>query len=167
MTTSSTQIALVATSPTTNASTAPPPSSWVLGSTPSVSQRSNSLVVLSNRERRTLLDKMLLLLASLAITQPFYFVADAYHRFVHAGIVAQGILQYLSSTFPTLVWGSFGSWLRTIRPGIPSPPSSPTLRKSGRLNDSARSWAAACGSTSFSAKPRIKRRSARCSSVGL
>lgn len=44
---------------------------------------------------------------------------DAYHRFVHAGIVAQGLLQYLSATFPTLVWGSFGSWLRTIRPGIP------------------------------------------------
>jgi hypothetical protein len=43
----------------------------------------------------------------------------AYHRFVHAGIVAQGLLQYLSSTFPTLVWASFGSWLRTIRPGIP------------------------------------------------
>ena len=44
---------------------------------------------------------------------------DAYHRFVHAGIVAQGLLQYLSSTFPALVWGSFGSWLRTIRVGIP------------------------------------------------
>ena len=44
---------------------------------------------------------------------------DAYHRFVHAGIVAQGLLQYLSSTVPTLVWGSFGSWLRTIRPGLP------------------------------------------------
>ncbi len=44
---------------------------------------------------------------------------DAYHRFVHAGIVAQGLLQYLSSTFPTLVWDSFGSWIRTIRPGIP------------------------------------------------
>ncbi|MBZ5626733.1 MAG: transposase [Acidobacteriia bacterium] len=44
---------------------------------------------------------------------------DAYHRFVHAGIVAQGLLQYLSSTFPTLVWSSFGSWLRTIRPEIP------------------------------------------------
>jgi hypothetical protein len=44
---------------------------------------------------------------------------DAYHRFVHAGIVAQGLLHYLSSAFPTLVWGCFGSWLRTIRPGIP------------------------------------------------
>jgi hypothetical protein len=43
----------------------------------------------------------------------------AYHRFVQAGIVAQGLLHYLSSTFPTLVWDSFGSWLRTIRPGIP------------------------------------------------
>jgi len=44
---------------------------------------------------------------------------DAYHRFVHAGIVAQGILQYLSATFPSLVWASFGSWLRTIRSDIP------------------------------------------------
>ena len=44
---------------------------------------------------------------------------NAYHRFVHAGIVAQGTLQYLASAFPTRVWNSFGSWLRTIRPGIP------------------------------------------------
>jgi hypothetical protein len=43
----------------------------------------------------------------------------AYHRFVHAGIVAQGTLQYLSCAFPGLVWSCFGSWLRTIRPGIP------------------------------------------------
>lgn len=43
----------------------------------------------------------------------------AYHRFVHAGIVAQGTLQYLSCSFPELVWSSFGSWIRTIRPGIP------------------------------------------------
>jgi hypothetical protein len=44
---------------------------------------------------------------------------NAYHLFIHAGIVAQGLLQYLSATFPALVWSSFGSWLRTIRPGIP------------------------------------------------
>ncbi len=44
---------------------------------------------------------------------------DAYHRFVHAGIVAQGILHYLASAYPGLLWNSFGSWLRTIRPGIP------------------------------------------------
>ncbi len=43
----------------------------------------------------------------------------AYHRFVHAGIVAQGALQYLACACPALVWDCFGSWLRTIRPGIP------------------------------------------------
>jgi hypothetical protein len=42
----------------------------------------------------------------------------AYHVFIQAGIVCQGLLQYLSVTFPALVWNSFGSWLRTIRPGI-------------------------------------------------
>ena len=36
-----------------------------------------------------------------------------------AGAIAQGLLQYLSVVFPRLVWNSFGSWLRTIRPGIP------------------------------------------------
>lgn len=44
---------------------------------------------------------------------------DAYHRFVQAGMVAQGLLQYLASTHARLVGNSFGSWLRTIRPGIP------------------------------------------------
>jgi hypothetical protein len=42
----------------------------------------------------------------------------AYHLFIHAGVVSQGLLQYLSATCPKLVWASFGSWLRTIRPGI-------------------------------------------------
>jgi DDE superfamily endonuclease len=42
----------------------------------------------------------------------------AYHRHIQAGVIAQGLLQYISSTFPTLVWSSFGSWIRTIRPGI-------------------------------------------------
>lgn len=44
---------------------------------------------------------------------------NAYHVFIQAGVVAHGLLQYLSATFPALVWRSFGSWLRTIRPGIP------------------------------------------------
>jgi len=44
---------------------------------------------------------------------------NAYHVFIQAGVVAQGLLQYLSATLPALVWSSFGSWLRTIRPGIP------------------------------------------------
>jgi hypothetical protein len=43
----------------------------------------------------------------------------AYHVFIQAGIVCQGLLQYLAVAFPQLVWNSFGSWLRTIRPGIP------------------------------------------------
>ncbi len=42
----------------------------------------------------------------------------AYHVFVHAGIVAQGLLHYLASCHTRLVWNSFGSWLRTIRPGL-------------------------------------------------
>ena len=43
----------------------------------------------------------------------------AYHVFIQAGVVCQGLLQYLAVAFPQLVWNSFGSWLRTIRPGIP------------------------------------------------
>lgn len=43
----------------------------------------------------------------------------AYHTFIQAGVVAQGLLQYLAVVAPQLVWDSFGSWLRTIRPGIP------------------------------------------------
>jgi hypothetical protein len=43
----------------------------------------------------------------------------AYHVHIQAGVIAQGLLQYLSAVFPGLVWNSFGSWLRTIRPGIP------------------------------------------------
>jgi hypothetical protein len=43
----------------------------------------------------------------------------AYHTFMQAGVVAQGLLQYLAVVAPKLVWDSFGSWLRTIRPGIP------------------------------------------------
>jgi len=38
----------------------------------------------------------------------------AYHVF-QAGVVAQGLLQYLAVAAPKLVWDSFGSWLRTIR----------------------------------------------------
>jgi hypothetical protein len=35
------------------------------------------------------------------------------------GRASQGILQYLAVSCPHLVWASFGSWLRTVRPGIP------------------------------------------------
>jgi hypothetical protein len=43
----------------------------------------------------------------------------AYHVFIQAAVVCQGLLQYLAVAFPQQVWNSFGSWLRTIRPGIP------------------------------------------------
>ena len=43
----------------------------------------------------------------------------AYHRHIQIGLIAQGVLQYLAASCPALVWASFGSWLRTIRPGIP------------------------------------------------
>jgi hypothetical protein len=43
----------------------------------------------------------------------------AYHVFMQAGAIAQGLLQYLAAEFPDQVWASFGSWLKTIRPGIP------------------------------------------------
>jgi len=42
----------------------------------------------------------------------------AYHRFIQLGLIAQGIMLALATTVPNLVWDSFGSWLRTIRPGI-------------------------------------------------
>ena len=34
-------------------------------------------------------------------------------------MISQGLLQYLAVVAPRRVWDSFGSWLRTIRPGIP------------------------------------------------
>jgi hypothetical protein len=43
---------------------------------------------------------------------------NAYHAHIMAGIVAQGMLQYLSLAHADMVWKSFGSWIRTIRPGV-------------------------------------------------
>jgi len=42
----------------------------------------------------------------------------AYHRHIQLGLIAQGLIQFLSATQPKLVWQSFGSWIRTIRPGL-------------------------------------------------
>lgn len=44
---------------------------------------------------------------------------SAYHRHIQLGLIAQGLLQYLSCIEPKLVWKKFGSWIRTIRLGIP------------------------------------------------
>ncbi len=43
---------------------------------------------------------------------------DAYDRHIQLGLIAQGLLQTLSATKSELVWRSFGSWIRTIRPGL-------------------------------------------------
>ncbi len=42
----------------------------------------------------------------------------AYHRHIQLGLITQGLLQILSATMPKSVWRSFGSWIRTIRPGL-------------------------------------------------
>jgi hypothetical protein len=39
--------------------------------------------------------------------------------FVQAGVLAQGLPQCLAVVAPQPHWDSFGSWLRTIRPGFP------------------------------------------------
>ena len=42
----------------------------------------------------------------------------ACHRHIQLGLIAQGLLQILSATKAELVWRSFGSWIRTARPGL-------------------------------------------------
>jgi hypothetical protein len=43
---------------------------------------------------------------------------DAYHRFIQIGLIAEGLLQYLSLAAAPVVWDKFRSWLRTIRPDV-------------------------------------------------
>lgn len=43
----------------------------------------------------------------------------AYHAHIQLGVIAQGILQMLALRCTDVVWKHFGSWLRTIRPGVP------------------------------------------------
>ena len=42
----------------------------------------------------------------------------AYHVFIQLGFIAHGLLQTLALTSTNLVWRHFGSWIRTIRPGL-------------------------------------------------
>ena len=42
----------------------------------------------------------------------------AYHAHIQIGIIAQGLLQCIAVLNAPSVWRQFGSWLRTIRPGI-------------------------------------------------
>jgi len=42
----------------------------------------------------------------------------AYNAHIQLGVIAQGMMQYLSMLAHQEVWSSFGSWLRTIRPDV-------------------------------------------------
>jgi hypothetical protein len=42
----------------------------------------------------------------------------AYHAHIQLGVIAQGLLQILALLRTAAVWKHFGSWLRTIRPGV-------------------------------------------------
>jgi len=42
----------------------------------------------------------------------------AYHAHIQLGVIAQGLLQTLAIRCTQDVWRHFGSWLRTVRPGI-------------------------------------------------
>ena len=44
----------------------------------------------------------------------------AYELFIQLGLIAQGLMHYLSVHHSELVWRHFGTWLRTIRSGIPA-----------------------------------------------
>jgi hypothetical protein len=50
--------------------------------------------------------------------QSFEKKFKAYQVHIQLGMIAQGLLQYLSVCHTTKVWANFGSWLRTIRPGV-------------------------------------------------
>jgi len=43
---------------------------------------------------------------------------SAYNFHIQLGLIAQGMLQYLSITFREEIWKGFGSWLRTMRTDI-------------------------------------------------
>jgi hypothetical protein len=43
---------------------------------------------------------------------------QSYHVHLLMGLIAQGLMQYLSACHTAQVWNSFGSWLRTIRSGV-------------------------------------------------
>lgn len=50
--------------------------------------------------------------------EKFFEKIRAYHVQVQLGVIAQGLLQYLSITKSEIVWKFFGSWIRTIRANV-------------------------------------------------
>ena len=43
-----------------------------------------------------------------------------YNLHVQMALIAQGLMQYLACCYNDEVWNGYGSWLRTIRPGVPA-----------------------------------------------
>ena len=42
----------------------------------------------------------------------------AFHVYIQIGLIAQGLMQYLSMKFPEQILRSQGGWIRAIRPGV-------------------------------------------------
>jgi hypothetical protein len=78
--------------------------------------------VFSNRDHRTLLDKTILLLDSLGLKQPFYFVADAYYA---SGKIVRGLLAQGNHLVTRVKSNSVAFF-----PATPPPPHRP--RRKGR-----------------------------------
>ena len=80
-------------------------------------------VVFSNRDRRTLLDKMVLLIDSLGMNEPFYFVADAYYA---TGKIVRGLLAK-GNHLVTRVRSNSVAWFPATppAPGKPKPKGRP------------------------------------------
>jgi hypothetical protein len=72
-------------------------------------------VVFSNRDQRTLLDKMVLLIGSLGLKEPFYFVADAYYA---TGNIVRGLLAQKNHLVPRVKSNSVAFF-----PATPPPPN--------------------------------------------
>lgn len=76
--------------------------------------------VFSNRDHRSLLDKMILLLDSLGLQEPFYFVADAYYA---SGNIVRGLLAHGNHLVTRVKSNSVAFF-----PATPPPPSQPRPR---------------------------------------
>src|SRR5664279_1613177 len=76
--------------------------------------------VFSNRDHRTLLDKMILLLDSLDLKEPFYFVADAYYA---SGKIVRGLLAHGNHLVTRVKSNSVAFF-----PATPPPPHRPRRR---------------------------------------
>jgi hypothetical protein len=85
-------------------------------------------VVFSNRDRRTLLDKMVLLIDSLGVNEPFYFVADAYYA---TGKIVRGLLAK-GNHLVTRVKSNSVAWFPATPPAPDKPKPKGRPRKYGK-----------------------------------